>query len=82
MVQHVPASMQQPSNTYEIVGSQTSESAVSDHDRESEFPDAETPVQICCARTRDRDGIEVLPVRLCEQRTQRNIDKREDNRPE
>jgi hypothetical protein len=80
MMQHIPASMQQPSDTYELVGSQSLVGTVGDGDEEGELPDAESPVQVRCACSCHHDRIEVLSVRLFEQRTERDVNKRDDNR--
>ena len=72
--------MQEPSGTYEAVGSQALVSAVGDHNEKDELPDAEAPVQVRRASSRHHDRIEVASVRLFEQRTQRDVNERDENR--
>jgi hypothetical protein len=48
-MQHIPAGMQEPPDTYEIVGLQSLVSTVGDRDEKYKLPEAETPVQVRCA---------------------------------
>ena len=62
MMKHVPASMEKPSDTDEGIGAESLISAESHDGREGKLPYPEAAIEICCARTRDHNCIEVLPL--------------------
>ena len=80
VMQYIPAGMQEPPGTYETVGSQSLVSTVGGRNKKGKLPDAETPVQVRCASSRHNDRIEVAPIRLFEQRTQRDVNECDENR--
>jgi hypothetical protein len=71
MMHHIPSGMEEPSDTYQAIGTETLVRTVR-HDRsENEFPHAESAIEVCRACPSNHNGHELLAVRLFQQRRRR-----------
>lgn len=75
MVQHIPSGVKQPTDTDEVIGPHSSISEVRDDCRESEFPLAESAIEVSCACTCDYDRVEVPSAGLSNKRTGADVDE-------